>query len=242
MPAGGHVALEAARALYTPSKDYKFFPVAYSISALASCFNHLWANALVAYGSGRCTHFAMLHSDIAPESGWLDILMRELEKHQLDMVSTVIPIKSTDGLTSTAVGSVDDIWSQKRLTMKEVKNLPVTFTDYDLAQWKVKHKRVGHKLLLNTGCWVADLRNPIWHHVDENNEARFFFTQKDRITVDEQGVTHVGFASEDWIWSRECQKAGLKIGATRAVKAWHYGPFGYYNQGVWGDLSEDRFP
>lgn len=240
MPAGGHVSLEACRGFFTSSAKYGVAPVAYSISALASCFNHLWANALSAASRGEITHFAMLHSDIAPECGWLDTLIDELTATKLDMLSVVMPIKSEDGLTSTAVGAINDIWSQKRLTMTEVMSLPETFTDKDLVQWKIKHKREGHVLLLNTGCWVCDLRNKTWHQ-HKNGQLQFCFTQKDKVIVDDDKKLKVCFASEDWIWSRDCQRAGLKLGATRKVKAWHHGKFPYYNQGSWGELKEDRY-
>jgi len=241
MPAGGHVNLEAVKGFFTSSCKHDVVPVAYNISALASCFNHLWAEALVQCGKGNITHFAMLHSDIGPKEGWLDSLIDELQKNKLDMVASVMPIKNGDGLTSTAVGAINDSWSQKRLTMTEVDELPMTFTDKDLVQWKIKHKREGHVLLLNTGCWVCDLRRPQWHEVDAQGNLKFCFTQNDRITVDQDGKLFVGFAPEDWLWSRACHRAGLKIGATKIVKAWHFGNFPYYNQGAWGELTEDKF-
>jgi hypothetical protein len=240
MPSGGFTTLKAVQGLYTSSKNYEVVPMAFSVSALAFCFNNLWAHALVGASKGEITHFAMLHSDVEPQAGWLDVLMQELDETKLGLISCVIPIKSMDGLTSTAVGPINDIWNQQRLTMKEVAALPETFTDKDLVQWKLKNKREGQVLLLNTGCWVCDLRIRQFHHVDEKGQLRFTFTQKDRIFVRENGQLIPQFAPEDWIFSRDCHKAGVKIGATRKVKLTHSGPHSYSNQGAWGNLEEDR--
>ncbi len=242
MPSGGHLSLEAARGLFTSTArtEYEIMPVAFSYSALASCFNHLWSRAIAA-SPEKVTHFAMLHSDVGPECGWLDTLMDELEAKKLDMVSAVIPIKSQDGLTSTAVGEIKDPWKQKRLTMREVSELPPTFTDDDLVEWKKKHKREDSKLLLNTGCWLADLKNDTWRQMSDEGELRFFFRTLDRIRVTDDNL-EVDFAPEDWLFSRECQAAGLKIGATSKVKLKHFGAMGWDNQGVWGNLEEDRVP
>ena len=240
MPAGGHVFFNAAKGLFTPSAKYPCTPVAYSISALASCFNRLWTAALTAQCRGEYTHFAMLHSDIEPEMGWVDTLMDELNEHKLDMISAVVPLKSDDGLTSTAVGAINDIWNQRRLTMTEIFNLPETFTNKDLKPWMKGAKREGHVLLLNTGCWLCDLRKPQWHQYDKHGNARFCFTQKDRIRLKDEKLI-VEFASEDWIWSRDCHNAGLKLGATRKVNVKHFGTTPYDNQSAWGSLKRDRY-
>lgn len=242
MPAGGHTSLRAVQGLFTSALKYDVAPVAFSVSALAYCFNQLWAHALAAHGRGEITHFAMLHSDVEPDKGWLDVLMDELIEKRLQVLSCVIPIKSQDGLTSTAVGPINDIWTQRRLTMAEVAELPETFTDKDLVEWKKAHHCEGWVLLLNTGCWVCDLSARPFQQVDSHGDLRFTFTQKDRIRVDEKGQLIPHFAPEDWIFSRECHRAGLKIAATRKVKLAHSGPHQFSNQGVWGNLKEDRFP
>ena len=51
----------------------------------------------------------MLHDDVVPEAFWLDKLIAELELHSADVMSAVVPVKSGNGLTSTAVGDADDI-------------------------------------------------------------------------------------------------------------------------------------
>lgn len=242
MPAGGAVNLKAVQGLFTSTKKYDVAPMAFSVSALAYCFNQIWAHALALCGRGKVTHFAMLHSDVSPEVGWLDILMEELQEKRLQLLSCVIPIKSDDGLTSTAVGPINDIWTQRRLTMTEIAELPETFTDKDLARWKIKHDCEGQVLLLNTGCWVCDLRAKPFHQVDQYGYLRFCFTQKDRITVTQKGELVPHFAPEDWIFSRDCHKAGIKLAATRKVKIVHHGPREFSNQGIWGNLKEDRFP
>jgi hypothetical protein len=241
MPAGGHVEFRAAKSFFTSSSRYKVCPVAICISALASCFNRLWCEALAGSNRGQFSHFAMLHSDIEAAPGWIDVLMDEMNKHELGMIAAVSPIKSEHGITSTAVGDVDDIWSQRRLTMKEIYNLPETFTDGDLYEWKKAAGRLEHRLLLNTGCWLADLSLPQWRHVDEEtHEMRFRFTQKDRI-VERDGKFCTDFAPEDWLWSRDCHKAGIKIAATRKVKLSHYGVTAFSNEEPWGLWDKDQF-
>src|SRR6266404_8904723 len=70
-------------------------------SVLPTNFNRLWCDALNSRGEQGWTHFAMLHSDVEAEPGWLDTLIAEQQRVQADMVSAVIAIKDGRGLTST---------------------------------------------------------------------------------------------------------------------------------------------
>src|SRR5512146_50667 len=72
-------------------------------SGTAKTFNRLWAAALTKAQRGKITHFAMLHSDIAPEPGFLDVLMEECCRLNADLVSAVIPLKDGRAVTSTAI-------------------------------------------------------------------------------------------------------------------------------------------
>ena len=72
-----------------------------------------------------------------------------------DVVSTVLPIKDRRGVTSTAIDDPEDEWTPlRRLTMREVHRLPETFS----AQADCGYP--NNALLVNTGCFVLDLRKP----------------------------------------------------------------------------------
>lgn len=181
-------------------------------------FNLCWAGALNARAMG-VTHFAMLHDDVAPlEAGWLDVLLRELG--DADAVSAVVPIKDRRGLTSTAV-ETGDVWSPRRLTLREAHALPETFGDAE----------AGGELLLNTGCWLCRLDRP-WA-----DDPPWFQTAS-RLRRDAEGQYHAEARSEDWEFSRELRRRGAKLLATRAVRLDHVGEDEFGND-AWGDWSTD---
>jgi predicted O-methyltransferase YrrM len=237
MPGYGEMTAGASRGLWRASKgrDAKVpideISVSYHQgSLLAQNFNALWCEALSECHRGRPVHyFAMLHADIEPEDGWLDILIAELEARQLDVLSAVVPIKDPIGLTSTALERDDkDPWRVLcRLTMKEVYRLPETFMSED----------VGHPLLLNTGCWVCRF-DPAW-------AKKVRFTINDRIVFNTKtGVYQAQVEPEDWYFSRLCYELGLKLAATRKVRLNHIGKGRYVNHEPWGqnDFDADYVP
>src|SRR5215471_18433913 len=116
-------------------------------SLLALSFNALWCRALNLAKAGGLDYFAMLHTDVGPNNGWLDALVAELDATGLDVLSVVVPIKDPRGVTSTALArdDGDPFGVFTRLTMQEVFRLPETFTSADVG---------GRPLLVNTGCWV----------------------------------------------------------------------------------------
>lgn len=199
----------------------------FGVSVLTQCFNTLWCDAINdQMESGKYTHFLMLHNDVVPERYFADVLVEEMEKHDLDMLSAVVPLKAGSGVTSTGVSTPDYEFSVRRLTMKEVFDLPVTFTRNDLPKWSE-----GQELLLNTGCWIMRFDRPWWRGLK--------FRQQDDICI--SGITGKyipASISEDWDWSRQLISRGCRIGATRAVKLYHDRPI-FHNQGVWGDWQED---
>jgi hypothetical protein len=213
MPHYGDVNLGAARGLLTTASrggvDLKFVADSCS-SATPHCFNGLLALALDARDRGEITHFAMLHSDIAPEEGWLDILWREMREHELDLISAVVPIKEPERLrTSTAIGSRDNPWYPDRyVTMADREKLPATFHPHEVCG---EHQ----VLLVNTGCFLADLRRPWWDTiVGFQFDCRITFRDGHRIAQ---------FNPEDWQMSRHIQASGGKLAATWAVKLEHWG-------------------
>jgi len=199
-------------------------------SLLASGFNYLWASAL----ERGFTHFAMLHADIRPERNWVDMLLSELQRTGADLVSVVVPIKDERGLTSTAIGH-PTIWYSplRRLTMREVAALPPTFDAADAGY-------PNNALLINTGCWLADLRNPKWLETDAEGCLKIYFMIQDRIRKSEDGKLRCNTQSEDWFFSTRMFENGLKAVATRKVQLGHYSDFPWPNYNSWGKWDHDN--
>lgn len=177
-------------------------------------------------GTGNFTHFAMLHDDIVPVEGWVDILIEDLQASGADVCAAIMPLKDGHGLTSTAIDDPTDPYRViRRLSMAEVYRLPEVFTAADCGY-------PDNKLLLNTGCWVADIRKP-W-------ARKVRFTINDTIRPDESGLLAAEVASEDWNFSRDVQDLGGKVVATRRCGAWHHGSFPFPNDTPWGEWDCDR--
>lgn len=193
-------------------------------SILDHCFNSLWCNALNLRRGAGVTHFAMIHDDVCAPALWVETLLAELERMEADVISVVIPIKTQEGCTSTAI-ETDDVWQPRRLTLHEVHALPETFTDED----------VGGELLLNTGLWLCDIRRT-W--VDEP-EPMIFDTKK-RIIRDEEGNYQAQVRSEDWEFSRAARARGARLVATRKVVLHHDGEMQFGNGAPWGTWQTDE--
>lgn len=192
-------------------------------SILDHAFNRLWASALNLRGRG-VTHLALIHDDVCPGQGWLDVLLSEMARLRADVVSAVVPIKSQEGLSSTAV-ETDDLWLPRRLTMTEAHELPATFGDAD----------VGGELLLNTGLCVIDLRRP-W--VDDPEPL--VFQTLNRIVVNDAGEYEAQVRSEDWEFSRAARARGARLYATRKVAPLHDGTQQYPSAFPWGTWKTDE--
>ncbi len=218
---GTHAHVVAAMGVaYATQGRCNIIPAFSSTSLLPFTFNNLWTGFLNRRKSDGITHFAMLHDDVCPVSGWLDTLLDVLEEHDADAVSAVVPIKDGRGLTSTAVEGVDE-WNPRRLTLKEVYDLPETFAEQD----------VGGPLLLNTGCWVCRL--------DRTWCEKVAFRQQDRIVKLPDGTFAPQTKSEDWDFSRQLRLLGCKLLATRKVQLEHERPE-YTNTKPWGTWDTDR--
>lgn len=199
------------------------------MSLLDHCFNHLWAEALNLRDEVGATHFAMIHADVEPPLGWLDDLAEELFRLDADIVSTVIPIKNSCGLTSTAINPDDCFaeygsWVPRRLTMTEAHQLPETFGVAD----------VGSPLLLNTGLWICDLRTE-W-------ADKVCFDSMKRIVKQPNGKRVAQCISEDWFLSNALNQMGHgdKLFATRKVKVLHHGEREFKNWDSWGLWKTDK--
>lgn len=191
-------------------------------SLLAHNHNLLWCGALNGWKDGKYTHFAVQHSDVEPEAGWLDLMLSEMDAGGFDVLGAVVPLKDMRGLTSTAVGRTDgnDWRVSRRLTLSEVYDLPETFTGDD----------VGGPLLLNTGLMVVKLG--VW-------SPRCWFTIRDGIACDVSGKFTAVVEPEDWFFSRRLHECGVRVGCTRKVKLAHRGPLPFPNTHAWGGQLTD---
>lgn len=181
----------------------------HGISILPHCFNMGLAAALNERDAGAITHFAMLHSDICPAPGWLDVLWGEMRGTGCDLVSAVVPIKVQEDNppTSTAIGWRDEPWRDPvKLRMNQRRHTGETFG-------KEIH-REGEVLLVNTGCFLADLRRSWWDD--------FAFEFRTRLAKGENGYV-AEVIPEDWQMSRVLQAAGADIRATWKVHLCHKG-------------------
>lgn len=216
IPHYGTMVHEAVGGIMTASSKERIHVAFEGGSLLTMNFNNLWANALNMRGDG-ITHFAMMHADIATKPNWLDILLEEMESHEADVCSAIVPIKDARGVTSTAV--VDKKSGEiRRLTMTEVMNLPETFGD-EVCQ-------PHHYIAMNTGLWVARITEP-W-------AERVCFNIRDEIRRRADGIFEAMVLSEDWNFSAWARSNNVKIVVTRKVLVGHVGPTSFTNQAAWG--------
>lgn len=189
-----------------------------SSSLLPHSFNLQFAEALDLRDRGEVTHFAMIHSDVAPSGYWLNDLWRIMRTRGDDVVSAVVPIKDqVPGRTSTAVGWRSDPWSVKRfIHLDDRASMPETFGPRDVCG-------DDEVLLVNTGLWLADLRRPYWD--------RFAFGFQTRIIKDDSGKRSAWVRPEDWEMSRMLDSESAPYSATWAVKLRHLGVYWWDNHG-----------
>jgi hypothetical protein len=224
-------------------------------SLLADSFNYHWKTALNMQLAGRnVTRFIMLHDDVVPQDHWVDVLLGELDRMGADVVSSVIPIKDARGLTSTALDDTEDPWAvYRRLTLKELEELPETFDAHDC--WKAglsdNHWHPDHStrpLLVNTGCWAADFTRP-WRwgcHFEITNRIVFQDESGGVVpAIDYRPGMRGSFVnqvmSEDWGWGRQLARLGCRVLATRKVRLVHMGEAPYNNQDLgWGTWEHDE--
>jgi hypothetical protein len=193
--ASSRVEAGAAMALWQPSlAGVDARAVCLQASLLTHSFNCLWASML---NDPAFTHFAMIHSDVCPDPGWLDVLLAELDATGADLVSAVVPLKNGRGLTSTALDTGDP-WCPRRLSLAEIWERDETWTEPGL--------------LLNTGLWVC--RRGDWCE-------RVQFRQQDRVRRGPSGTFEVHTIPEDWDFTRQVREHGGRVYATRKVHLYH---------------------
>lgn len=190
-------------------------------SILPYTFNELWCEALNTRKKDGWTHFAMAHSDLRAEKFWLDKLIAEQRRVGADLLSCVIAIKDENGIapgaTSTALIE-KETKAHRRLTLKDIYEYPPTFS-----------APAGYTLCVNTGLWVCDFTQSWVTEVDERGLTKVYFHFTDYIL--KVGDTYkTRNMPEDWNFSMACDKLGVKVFATRAIRVEHCGRKWYTNQ------------
>lgn len=194
------------------------FEIGVKGSLLPYCANQCLAEALNQRDAGKITHFAMVHSDVSCEAGWLNKLWSIARSRGDVVVSAVVPIKEPARLkTSCAIGCRWDKYGVKRfINTTDRLRMPKTFSTKDVATEE------DEILLINTGLWIADLRNEFW---DE-----FAFGFDDTIGRDPNTGKRVAMVcSEDWRLARELDAAGVPYSATWEIPVEHTGPSVWYS-------------
>lgn len=191
-----------------------FGPGAVGSSFLCGAFNDLWCFAMNHRDAGNITHFAMIHADVEPEIGWLDLLAKELHDRELTVLSAIIPIKKDKDLEpdtpmSTGLGNRHDPWGDNNLFRRSSREtMPPTITPADVCG-------PNDVLLINTGLWIADLRHPAWDRFPGFNvHARVRKGPKGWVAAQR---------TEDWEFARWLDSEGVPYGATWLVEVGHKG-------------------
>ncbi len=204
------------------------------------------AGALNAQEAGLpLTHIAMLHNDVVPEQGWLDILMEELLRTGATLMSAVIPIKDLNGLSSTAIDSEENPFEvERRITMTEIYRLPETFGAEDCGYDGGRFPK--RKLLVNTGCFIMDFTKDWRKELNPDGTLRLTMTSPDRIgrrtgtNGERNGQWEAQHSPSDWRFSRDVANFGGKVMATRKVRLVHMGELPFSNQQPWGEWEMDQ--
>ena len=200
-------------------------------SALTRGFNMLWCAAL----DGGFDYFVMLHADIEVRTKrWLDILLEQLGT--ADVISAASPLKDASGLTSTGIERIDpeaqphtiELRQPRRLTLRELADLPSTFTAAEVATVFGLPGWTQHRLVVNTGCLVVRL--------DRDWTKQLVWTDGDAI-IQTDGGRHVVFIPEDWQFSRTAQMLGADVLATKAVEIVHHGTSVWSS---WANYGQER--
>lgn len=213
------------------------YTVAYKASSLLA-FAHNALLCLALNNRPAITHLLLNHADVIPEPGYIGTLYDEMQRTGAGVVSVVLPLKDTKGLTSTAfLPDIDTAWlpgprtyKRRRLTMHEAEQMPETFDVHDLAA-AFESDASKPALLVNTGLMLIDVTQP-WAEC-------VHFEINDTINRNAQGLFIADVEPEDWHFSRQLAQLGVTVVATRKIKAKHVGRANFPNSGAWGDLEHD---
>lgn len=174
------------------------------------------------------THFCMIHADVEPLThNWLDAMIEELELAKAGVLSIVLPIKSLEGLTSTAIEN--ELGMIRRFTMTDILDIKELTFDANSAGFP------NHRLLISSGLWVADFQQE-WVH-----DTTLAFRLEDGIEQLEDGSFKPVMLPEDWQFSRRVQDRGVRVVASTCVEANHWGISPFANNYPWGSIEREEF-
>jgi hypothetical protein len=214
-----------------------------SSSLLANCFNSLLATCLqcncedAAAGQSGFDYFAMLHADVVPEPNWLDVLVGEIEKYNLDVIHAVCAMKEPKGRTSTAIAYSGDPWQPlRRITVRELAKLWPTFT---VGIVREQLEPAAYALLPNTGCLLLKMGDWLQNFPGfEIRDRLIFGPSPGRSESHWQAWT----VSEDWNFGFWCAANGVKVGATSKVTTRHIGRIPFMTEtSNWGEERDELF-
>ena len=213
----GNIATSALLAIQRSPLVEENFPFVQMIgSALTMNHNRCWAWALNEHRAGRISHFLLMHSDIEPQmQHWIEVLIEEMERNEADVLGCFIAIKNPQGLTSTAIDT--DPWRPRRISLREAKQLPVTWT--------------APNLLLNTGLLLFHLDSFAYGGIP-------CFRVTDKIERDASGNFAAYHQPEDWNFSRQCHALEKRLYVTRGIRVAHAGIAVYPNAPAWGQETD----
>lgn len=228
--------VDSTNAVFVASTRRNGWRAHHGSSLLTSTFNQLLIDAK----NLNATHFALLHADVVPEDWWVDKLIAEMEEvnriqaqtgigRKCVVMSAVIAIKDSRGLTSTGIANPDDRWHpQFRLTLRELHaDIPETFGARHILDFEAR------ALLVNTGCMVMDLRSSIF-------DVFAFNIDDDIILNPTTGKYEAVVEPEDWAMSRWVHDQGGSCFATRKVRVDHHGDYNYPSYHPWGKYTKDQ--
>lgn len=198
-------------------------------SMLCESFN----GGVAAAKNGKFDDFAMIHSDIAADPGWLVPLLKARESVDADICNAAVPIKDERGVTSTAVAYTTD-WRERkrRLTIRECLALPETFTIED-----IRREIDPDALLLLPNPGLMTMRMGKWFY-----EWPGFRTESYIEYVEEGDFYRAREISEDWLLGFYCHEHGIKVAATTAVRTDHIGRKKFSTRQSWGmDCDREYF-
>jgi hypothetical protein len=212
------------------------------LSLLAKNFNLLFISAV----QKGYDYFILHHSDLGVvgyvtkgkrTGSWTDLLVDRLEQYGLKALSSAVPIKSDNGITSSGIlTSAGDPWSLRRTTVKELDRLPTEVVlRNDLCKMYELDSRKAGAVLINSGLLIMDIRDRggIWR------EKRWTgFNIYDVIAWNMDGEPQSFTIPEDWGLSIWCHENDVPYGFTRELVIAHCGAKNYMNVGGWGDDTD----
>lgn len=226
------------KGIITASKKHNTIPGFGTCGSLCQNFNQLLVAALILRKEHGIKWFAMLHSDVEPEPGWIDMLIDEAEETGADLMSAAVAIKDMRGVTSTALSNPDNPWAPyTRLTVQQLNHdgFPKTFDTAmvrealaNLPEGLREDVPEGSRLQNNVGCCVYDLDK--W-------QPGLTFDVFHRI-AEQGGNYRAEFQSDDWIFSDRLHDAGQTVWSTTKVATTHFGAWTYRNDHTWGNPSD----